>query len=380
MDFLHTLLTTIASTITTALVALQIAFGGIFIDEQKITLPLPKEVSTSFATSSSKKIIGTSATSTQPTPKPAKKSEAKLVSSPVPTTTLPAVVAPPPSINSEALNTQTREALVNILCDTKGGGVHPISGSGVFIDTRGVILTNAHVGQYFLLKDYPSRDNVSCTIRIGSPASPRYTATLIYLPPAWVSSNSTQIIAEQAKGTGENDYAFLLVTDSTGPTPVPLQFPHLTITIAEPDLSVSMLLAAYPAGFLDGSSIQKNLYVSSAYAAVKELFTFGVNRDVDLVSVGGTVVSQGGSSGGAVVRANDGVLQGIITTSTAADSTAERDLRAITLAHINRSLITQGQGGLVSFLSQDMLAAATRFASSTAPGEKELLVKAIEHR
>ena len=32
---------------------------------------------------------------------------------------------------------------------------NPISGSGVIVDSRGVVLTNAHVGQFFLLHDYP---------------------------------------------------------------------------------------------------------------------------------------------------------------------------------------------------------------------------------
>lgn len=303
---------------------------------------------------------------------------------PVASTPIPEVAVPPPSptalIDPEWLNTQARAALVNILCTTKtSGAVRPISGSGVLIDSRGVIITNAHVAQLFLLKDYPTANNVDCVIRTGNPATPKYHATLLYLPPTWVKDNAEQIIAQQAKGTGENDYALLLITSAVGSNILPSSFPYLPITSAEPTLGESTLLAAYSAGFLDGITIQQNLYILSAYAVVKQLFTFG-EYDVDLFSIGGTVVSQGGSSGGASVRASDGKLVGIIVTSTAGDTTAQRDLRAITLAHINRSLITHGKGGIDGFLQKDLMAETANFAATTAPGEKELLIKAIESR
>ena len=62
--------------------------------------------------------------------------------------TITPVATTTPVFSSEELNLKARRALVNILCTTKRGGLFsPISGSGVFIDPRGVILTNAHVGQ-----------------------------------------------------------------------------------------------------------------------------------------------------------------------------------------------------------------------------------------
>ena len=74
--------------------------------------------------------------------------------------TVALAIAPPPSlIPLEELNTKTRAALVNILCTTKwSGSFSPITGSGIIIDPKGVILTNAHVAQYYLLKDYLTKD------------------------------------------------------------------------------------------------------------------------------------------------------------------------------------------------------------------------------
>lgn len=292
---------------------------------------------------------------------------------PPPSVILPTVqipVRPPKDPNQ--LNADARAALVNILCLTGAGGYfHPLSGSGVFVDTRGVILTNAHVGQFFLLRDYPTKDNIVCAIRTGSPAQNTYYARLLYLPPVWISANASQITAQQETGTGENDFAFLLVTGSTGATPLPSPpaggFPALPVSLQDPAVGDGTLLAAYPAGFLDGSSIQMNLFAASTFTTIEEIFTFNNEGRIDLMSLGGTIVSQAGSSGGAVVRAQDGYLEGIIATATASSTTAGRDLRAITTGHIDRSLRADGLGGIEGILSGNLNETADVFNRDIAP-------------
>jgi hypothetical protein len=89
------------------------------------------------------------------------------------------------------------------------------------------------------------------------------------------------------------------------------------------------------------------------------------------------VVSQGGSSGGAAIRAQDGRLQGIIATATTEESTAGRDLRAVTLAHISRSLAKYDMGGLKELLLADIKKEAEEFDASVAPGERAALVQVL---
>ncbi len=292
---------------------------------------------------------------------------------PAPVPQTPSPITQPPVVITDDIISQTnalaRASLVNILCTFRTANTSSyISGSGVVVDSRGVILTNAHVAQFFLLRNYISPGSTSCVIRNGSPATAQYQATLLYLPPAWIKNNASQIISQQATGTGERDYAFLYIT---GPSqfapPLPSSFPALNISIANPKQDAPVLLAGYPAGFLDGNEIQRNLYISSAVSKIGGLYTFNSASHVDVISLGGTVVSQSGSSGGAVINLENGNLVGLIATESEGTTTASRDLRAITMSHINSSLQEDGKLSIASLLSGDLAKIAQDFNTNTAP-------------
>ncbi len=333
--------------------------------------------------------VATTATSTvsqapsAPSPAPAipKKAAAAKPLSVAATPTPPAALPPEPSITPEELNTRARAAVVNILCTTAAGGLfEPVSGSGTFIDPRGVILTNAHVAQYFLLRDYPTPNNISCVIRTGSPAQATYTAEPLYISPQWIHDNPSEITGVDPTGTGENDFALLLVTGRTDPAAsLPASFPYVPPSDTDPRRGDEMLLASYPAGFLSGIIIQNDLFLATAYATVTELYIFkAADTWVDVFSVPGTIVSQGGSSGGAALRSSDGTLAGIIVTSSSATTTGARDLHAISIAHIDHSLVAQGiRGGLGTLLSNDLPTEAADFNAHIAPVLEQEILQAI---
>jgi hypothetical protein len=77
------------------------------------------------------------------------------------------------------------------------------------------------------------------------------------------------------------------------------------------------------------------------------------------------------------VRTYDGKLIGLIATATTGDTTASRDLRAITISYINRSLAAAGKNGLAEFLSLDLKAEAAAFLSKTFVEERQKLVDAL---
>ncbi|MES2202963.1 MAG: serine protease [Patescibacteria group bacterium] len=295
-----------------------------------------------------------------------------------PRTSVPEVPAAP-TLSDTDLNTLVRGALVNILCTTiSGGAFQPISGSGVVIDSRGVILTNAHVGQFFLLRDYIVKNNITCVIRIGSPAQARYSAELLYLPQQWIDDNAEQIKAEQAKGTGQNDYAFVRITGTTNPAGVlPSSFPALAWSTSPPRVGTRMILASYPAGLLGGDIIATSLYATSAFATVGQLFSFDGGLQVDTFSVGGTIASQAGSSGGAVAS-TDGNLRGLISTANLGATTGASTLYAISLGHISRSLAAEGQGGIPVLLDGDIVAKAANFNATVAKSEAKKLEAVLD--
>jgi len=282
-----------------------------------------------------------------------------------------------PAISFDEINILAREALVNILCTAGTTSISPISASGVLIHHSGIILTNAHVGQYLLLEQDP-RIAISCEIRTGSPAKSTYDAELVYLPPTWVNEHALQISELRPLGTGEHDWAILRITRRIDGGPLPTAFPFLPLEIREAAgfTEDPVLLASYPAGFIDGNTVQNNLYAASTITNIKKLYTF-LDGSVDLLSLGGVIVAQGGSSGGAVMNAWNHLI-GIIVTSSDAENTSERDLRAITIAHVDRSIRNQVGIGLLEFISSDINAKASDFRLNIAPGLIEQFIPFLQ--
>lgn len=271
----------------------------------------------------------------------------------------------------EAIDAITRPALVNILCKPRGGNtLSPVSGSGVIIDPRGVILTNAHVAQYVLLAQ-SARINLSCAVRTGAPAIPRWSAEILYIPPVWVETHAKEISDTHPVGTGEHDYALLRITGSLDSTPVPNPFPYLVPDTREAIgfKGDQVLAVSYPAEFL-ASAAQFNMYPTSSVTTIGQLMTF-IAKTVDLISLGGIVGAQGGSSGGAVVNAW-GRLIALISTTSEGATTATRDLRAVTLSYIDRDIAVQTRFDIATILGGDVVAQALEFNTKVAPGLIEL--------
>lgn len=272
----------------------------------------------------------------------------------------------------EDINQKAREVIVNILCTPGGNGLSPITGTGVVVGQSGLILTNAHIGQYLLLKDFRYKDYIECVVRTGSPAYPKHKLELVYISPTWVRNNSTLLKQEDPKGTGENDFAFLRITENIDKSPLPDGFKYISMNITENnERGEPVLLISYPAGFLGGISILHGLNITSSVTRIAEIFTYKLNT-IDLISVPGTVLSQKGSSGGAVIDKHTSLI-GLITTSSDGDTTDKRDLRAITLAYINRTLSEELGISLEQFVQSDLKEFAKKFQEINAPALTKLI-------
>lgn len=250
-----------------------------------------------------------------------------------------------------------RAAIVNIICYASlGSGLHSISGSGVFVDPKGIILTNAHIAQYFLLADRGAR----CTIRAGSPAADKYEASLIYIPSAWLQANSKVLTQTAPSGTGEYDFAFIAITKSADRNPLPDTFSSIPLAILPPMTGTPVVIASYGAQFLEQSQIQSALFPTVVFGSVKDIFTF-VTNTIDVLALGGSAAAQEGSSGGGVASAS-GELVGTITTSTVKGTTNTRSLSAITASYIRAEYASETGSALDLLLAQPTSTSISNFA------------------
>jgi S1-C subfamily serine protease len=270
---------------------------------------------------------------------------------------------------------QVGKALVNIICVAHDGSLHSISGSGVFIDSRGIILTVAHVAQSLLLEQYLGRDKVACTIRTGNPARSAYIARPIYVPSAWVKDNDTTLISSQPTGTGEDDYALLAVTASATSAPLPGAFPAVAISTVNAKVDDTVYIGSYGAQTLSSTQVRTSLPPLFAQTTVKDRYTFGGNT-IDVLALNGSIASQEGSSGGGVVNAA-GELIGLITTSEVTGSYASREMRVIAPAYIFRSYSNETGRNFDDYFGDTSITTLVNNYAPTAVAEGQTIAKAI---
>ncbi|KND51501.1 MAG: hypothetical protein AB202_02930 [Parcubacteria bacterium C7867-007] len=298
------------------------------------------------------------------------------------TTTKPAAPVKPAAPKSVApLNTETklglalpkvRSATVNIVClpVKSGTNVRGVSGTGVIIDPRGVILTVAHVAQHHLIAA-ARPDLVSCVVRTGSPAIPAYIAKPIFVSEDWLETHGKQLSSSNPRGTGEDDFALLAITDTATKTPLPSLFPSVSLAQNTPALKDGVVIGSYGAEFLSSATIRSGIFPTVVFGSVKDRFTFGT-QTLDVISLGGGAAAQEGSSGGAAVN-QDAQLIGLITSRSSADNLNDRDLRAITNTYLQRAFREETGESISSFLSSDIKTLVSQYAPEAAKRGDQLI-------
>jgi hypothetical protein len=298
------------------------------------------------------------------------------VPTPVATTTKPAQTPPKqPSVPTAPAATPTATpvntfsgSVVNILCLTKDHSRPPVSGSGTIVTKSGVILTAAHVAQMFLIADYPTPGNVSCTVRTGSPARDAYTAKLIYISSEWVKNNPNTLVAAAPTESGENDFALLVITGTTNGSALPAAFSYTSLADSAPAVGDSITVGSY--GVKSGTDISA-LYQTIAKTSVKGRYTFGTDT-VDAIALGDSDSVMTGSSGGGAIN-SDNQLIGTIVTSGVSDS------HAITVGHTRRSFASDMDQSLDAYIATANPRSLVDTFSAQASVLGQIIVKALAH-
>lgn len=266
-------------------------------------------------------------------------------------------------------------ATVNLYCSIKvGNKKFSSTGTGVMIDSRGVILTNAHVAQYFLLNGEDSRLKADCSVRTGSTAKETYNAEVLYISNNWLDANIAKSKDKSIKTTGESDFALLYITD-TKKGSLPKAHPALFLSTTEPlKRGTEVKVVGYPSSGLDFKGIRSNLKVSSATTTITNLQTFHAST-TDTISLSRTKFAGPGVSGGPVLFGSS--VMGIVTLSSTSKSEEGSSLRALTTSYIDRA-ITKETGLPLSFiLNGDLNKRAEMTRASTSPKALSVIEKSL---
>lgn len=271
--------------------------------------------------------------------------------------------SPPPAANPKKSDSlygaaeKARAALVNIRCTSDSIVVPGATGSGVIIDPKGIVVTNAHVAQYFLIAQMMPQ--TTCHIRTGSPAKVAFDAKLIFISPQWLARNALSFSNSYPAVNGAFDYAFLGITKSLTKDPLPQAFPYVPFALDEAYLGENVVIAGYAAEFLDEIQIDSTLSPTLAFGSVSLLSSFSESHP-DLLELGSNAAAQRGSSGGGIVN-GAGVLRGVLTIGSALATSTEREFAAISTDYIRRTYEKEEGTSLDRLLEADPLASISAF-------------------
>ena len=173
-------------------------------------------------------------------------------------------------------------------------------------------------------------------------------------------------------GTGENDYALLILTERTSASAPDVPLVYLEPSARNPQIGDEITLAGYPAGFGDVNLLESALYLLQKPSQIINVVGFS-GSGADVLNTSPTSLAVQGSSGGAIV-ASDDTLFGIMVAVTVDNSTGQKNIQGITLPYIQRSILSNS-GKSFSYFIDNAHAEADNFEKNKAQALSSLLMQ-----
>lgn len=254
-----------------------------------------------------------------PTPRPA-----------LPQTPAPTVKeAREPALSDQEIYSRFSKAVIQIYCSTPQ---ELFAASGVVVNERGLVLTNAHVAE--IVK---KAGESNCQARHGNPAASFAKLKLIFEAGVALKIADTQV--------PQRDIAFLQLFDSKD------SFGVAEINTADAAEDETVLTLGYPSEFLQGINTESN---SNLVFSTLKVDGF-VDIDGDKTTAEGYIFRGGlalqqGSSGTALIN-RSGKIVGIIFATTKAETTQDREGVGLTVSYIDKIMRLETGLGLSQFIS-----------------------------
>lgn len=297
----------------------------------KFSAPTPPPAPDSFKSPTSGKVISGQASPKKPkstSPPPAD------LLKPIQEATKPIflipILTPPlmPRISDQEFYAKFSPAVIQIYCVTNS---QVFSASGVIVNPRGLVLTNAHVANIV-----QNAGVANCQARHGNPADPFARLDVVFIADTTKKIDQTQV--------PQYDFAFLRLVN-----------PIADFTDAEVGFGViprgeTLLTLGYPSEFLESIATSNNSNLVFSLLAVDNYADIDDDPSTaDVFTFNGGLVLQQGSSGTALFT-REGRVAGIIFATTKAKTTAEREGLALMSSYIDRVLRLETGMGLKEFI------------------------------
>ena len=246
---------------------------------------------------------------------------------------------------------RTHTTAVRIVCTPPPGFALPtIAGNGVVIDSRGVVLTSAHIAQYLLLV-HPMGEPI-CEAYFGS-ARTAFT-DLLFFPSSWVRENRTLFSETNPSGTGKHDWALALIDVPNGSSLRSRSYENNDEAL---NMGDTITFRGYYTPGQSGSD------AITLEATIGEFLTFGeTTRDVFTMD---NIALLRGTSGSAVTNSKGEVI-GIVATAGMSRNGAFRS-QILTVGYIDRDLRAHSGQGIAQLLSGEIKSRASAFQARSAP-------------